>query len=364
MPVRLDEVSAEIRETILAALRLRRPKLVRDLTDGLSTEPGMAAVSLPDLSGILLTVLAAAVKAGWVDARTTAIQDLWRFTPPLTVRQLIRAVHHAERTAVGELSIEDSIVVTADSWQLTVRAISAAAVEITAVIAETHGATNALRDPLTTLMSPPLFEFVLGQEIIRARRHRHGVVILLFDIDDLSVMNRTHGRGAGDWLLERFGILGRQFFRTHDFVARHGGDSIAVLLPETPFDQAASLAVQFREMVRQRLILVEDKTNVRATVAISAATVGTDAVSHDFDPRIALGEAEAAVVRAQMNGGNRMERVALLPTAVTIPGAATLLGLSNREVVKLLRAGDLSATRRGRHSYIERDAIESFRHRG
>jgi excisionase family DNA binding protein len=109
---------------------------------------------------------------------------------------------------------------------------------------------------------------------------------------------------------------------------------------------------------------VEDKTNVQATVTISAATVGTDAVSHDFDPRIALSEAEAAVVRAQMNGGNRLERVALLPTAVTIPGAATLLGLSNREVIKSLRSGDLTATRRGRHLYIDRDAIDGFRRRG
>lgn len=363
MPVRLEQLSADIRESTLAVLRQRRPKLVRDLADGLSTEPGLATVNLPDFSGILLTMLAAAVKSGWVDARTTAIQDLWRFTPPLTVRQLIRAVHHAERTAIGELSIEDSIGASGESWQLTARAISAAAIEITAVIAETHGA-SALRDPLTTLISPSLFEFVLAQEIIRARRHNHGVVIMLFDLDDLSVLNRTHGRGAGDWLLERLGILGRKFFRTHDFVARHGGDSIVVLLPETPFEQACSLAAQFREMVRQRLILVDDQTNVRETVTVSAATVGTDEVPHDFDPRIALAEAEAAVMRAQMNGGNRMERVALLPTSVTIPGAATLLGLSTRDIVKLLRAGDLSAKRRGRHLYIERDAIEGLRHRG
>jgi len=363
MPVRLDELSADLRESTVAALRQRRAKLIRDLAVVLSTEPGMGGVSLPDLSGILLAMIDATVKAGWVDARTAAIRDVWRFLPPLTVGQLIRAIHHAERTAIGELSIEDSIGASAESWQMTTRAISAAAIEVSAVVAESHGATNALRDPLTTLMSPALFEFVLGQEIIRARRHNHGVVMILFDIDDLATLNRTHGRGAGDWLLERLGILARQFFRTHDFAARHGGDSIAVLLPETPFDQAAALASQFRDMVRSRLVLVEDKSNARATVTISAVTVGTDAVSHDFDARVPLSEAEAAVVRAQMNGGDRMERVALLPTAVTIPGAATLLGLNNRDIIRLLRGRDLTAARRGRHLFIERDAIEAFRHR-
>jgi excisionase family DNA binding protein len=64
-----------------------------------------------------------------------------------------------------------------------------------------------------------------------------------------------------------------------------------------------------------------------------------------------------------MNGGDRVERVALLPTSVTIPGAATLLGLSNREVTKLLRSGALQARRRGRHLHIEREHIDAYRHR-
>jgi excisionase family DNA binding protein len=55
--------------------------------------------------------------------------------------------------------------------------------------------------------------------------------------------------------------------------------------------------------------------------------------------------------------------VALLPTLVTIPGAAALLGVTNREVAGLLRGGQLRATRRGRHLHIERGAIDAYRHR-
>ncbi len=268
------------------------------------------------------------MKSGWVDARTPAIQDLARFTSQLSVRQLIRAVHHAERTVLGELALEDSIGTNHDSWQSAARGISAAAIEVSGVIAESYGATNALRDQLTTLLSASLFDFVLAQEIVRAQRHGHGVVLILFDLDDLGSLNRTHGVGAGDWLLERLGILARQFFRHHDTPARYGGDSIAVLLPETPFDRAAAVADQFREMVRQRLVFVEHKTqrpcdgdDQRGGRRARIASTG------ELDPKMVLTEAEAAVVRAQMNGGNRLERVALLPTTVTIPGAATLLGV-------------------------------------
>ena len=363
MPVRLDQLPADIRESTLVALRHQRPKLVRDVINGLSTEPGFETVNLPDLAGLLITLLAAAVKAGWVDARTPPLQDLTRFAPPLTVRHLIRAVHHAERTALGELSLEEGVGASGELWQMAARAITAAAIELSGVIAETHSATNALRDQLTTLMSPPLFDFILAQEVIRARRHRHGLAVMLFDIDDLTQLNRTYGHGAGDWLLERLGILARQFFRNHDFVARHGGDSIAVLLPETPLVQIGTLANQFRQMVESRLVLVEHKTDATAAVTVSAAAVGTDLVDSELDPRTILAEAEAAVVRARMNGGNRLERVALLPTAVTIPGAATLLGLTNRDIIRLIRAGRLSGTRRGRHLHIERALIEEYRHR-
>jgi hypothetical protein len=120
-------------------------------------------------------VLAAAVKADWVDARTTAIQDLWRCTPPLTVWQLIRAVHLAERTAVGELLIDDSIGVNIESWQLWARAISAASVEITAVIAETHGARPATS--LRTSPSPPrgcaVVTLLRAGDLSATRRGRH-----------------------------------------------------------------------------------------------------------------------------------------------------------------------------------------------
>jgi excisionase family DNA binding protein len=74
-----------------------------------------------------------------------------------------------------------------------------------------------------------------------------------------------------------------------------------------------------------------------------------------------LAEAEAAVLRAKLNGRNRIERVALLPTSLTIFGAATMLGIGAREVAQLIRSGALKATRRGRHLHIERDLIEAHR---
>src|SRR5438034_27028 len=69
-----------------------------------------------------------------------------------------------------------------------------------------------LRDALTTLIASPVFDLALSQEIQRAVRHHHSLAMLLFDIDDLSQINREHGWGVGDRLLERTGITARRFF--------------------------------------------------------------------------------------------------------------------------------------------------------
>lgn len=220
-----------------------------------------------------------------------------------------------------------------------------------------------VRDALTTLIAAPVFELALAQELNRAQRHGHPLALMLFDVDDLSRINRRHGRGVGDRVLERLGISARRFFRTHDWVARCGEDTIAVMVPETLPEVAAGVAERFREMVRHRMVLVDHHTGEETRVTVSAAVVGTDVVRTELDPGYVLAEARAAVMRAKLNGRNRLERAALIPLSVNILGASTLLGRSPREVGRLIRRGDLRAGRRGRHYEIDRAALDDFRRR-
>jgi diguanylate cyclase (GGDEF)-like protein/excisionase family DNA binding protein len=363
MTERLKDLPRDVREQTAAALRERERGLADDLAPALALEPGLDAAAWRQCGAVLLGLLALAVEDGDLDGRQAAVHDLRHFAPPLTARELIHALHRVERAVLDELALHERLGATSEPWPIVAHSIRAGILEIIVAFAERDGVQPALRDQLTTLISRPVFDMVLQQEAQRALRHEHGIAMILFDIDDLSVLNRSHGYGAGDRLLERLGILARRFFRTHDWVARHGPDSIAVLLPETTLDQAAALAVTFVQMVRQRLVLVDHKTDAVTAVTVSAAAVGTDLVQAEIDPAYILSEAEAAVVRAKMNGGNRTERVALLPTSVTIAGAATLLGLTGREVIALMRSGALRAVRRGRHFHIDRSQIEDYRAR-
>lgn len=357
--------TGDVRSRTSALIRERQEALSGDvvtLMGGLGT--GLQPEDLHGCAGLLLRLFAASVDAGTLDTQSAAMRDLARYCPPLTTRQLLDSVHHAERVILDDVALDDRLGATSEPWALVAHAIRRATLEILGAHAEQVADREIpirVRDPLTTLIASPVFELALAQEIERAMRHQHALALLLFDIDDLSQINREHGWGVGDRLLERTGIFARQFFRPYDWVARYGNDAIAVLLPETTVDQAALLAARFRETVQHRLVLQDHKSDTTKIVTVSAAAVGTDLVQSEIDSADVLAEAEAAVLRAKLNGGNRIERIALLPTSLTIFGAATMLGQTAREVAHLIRAGTLKASRRGRHYHIERAVIEAYR---
>jgi diguanylate cyclase (GGDEF)-like protein len=358
---------------LAADVRGRTSRLIRERQDALAGDiatagsAGRATLAPEDwraFAELLLRLFTAAVDAGSLHPQSTVARDLCRYAPPLTTPQLVDALHFTERILLDEIALDPRLGATAEPWALVAHFVRRATLDILGVHAEQAAGREApiqVRDPLTTLITAPVFELALSQEIERAIRHQHALAVLLFDIDDLSQINRERGWGVGDRLLERTGITARRFFRTHDWVARRGTDSIAVLLPETTLDQAAALAARFRETVQQRLVLQDHNTGISQAVTVSAAAVGTDLVQSELDAASVMSEAQAAVVRAKLNGRNRIEHVALLPTSVTIFGAASLLGQTPRQIAGLIRKGTLKATRRGRHFHIERDVLDGRR---
>ncbi len=357
--------TGDVRSRTSAWIRERQDALTADVVtqiDALATS--LEPEELPGCAELLLRLFAASVDAGMLDTESAAMRDLARYCPPLTTRHLLDAVHETERVILDEVALDDRLGATSEPWAVVAHAVRRATLEILGAHAEQIAGREVpvtVRDTLTTLITGPVFMLALAQEIERALRHKHSLALLLFDIDDLAQINREHGWGVGDRLLERTGIFARQFFRTHDWVARYGDDAIAVLLPQTTVDQAALLASRFREMVQHRLVLQDHKTDMTKIVTVSSAAIGTDLVQSELAADYVLAEAEAAVLRAKLNGRNGIERVALLPTSLTIFGTATMLDQTPHQIVRLIRGGALRATRRGRHFHIDRDLIEAYR---
>jgi diguanylate cyclase (GGDEF)-like protein len=265
--------------------------------------------------GQLLTqLLAFAVRDGRLDARGGFVGDLHRMIleRSLSSERLFTFAYLTERTALDELALSETIGATSEPWPVVAQLVRRASFDLLAAYAERtqlEPSGTAIIDRLTTLYTRPLFDAVLVKEVERAARYGDAISLILFDVDQLSAINKDYGFVVGDKVLERLGILVRQYFRQHDWVARYAEDSMAVLLSRTDAKQVTDLAERLRHTVEERLWFTDHQSGGRVPVTVSAAVVNIQvAVGDVLDPERLVADAEAAVERAKRQGRNRVER--------------------------------------------------------
>jgi diguanylate cyclase (GGDEF)-like protein len=112
---------------------------------------------------------------------------------------------------------------------------------------EEHTQLLAVTDPLTGLANYRLLLERLELEIKRHGRTGRPFSILLLDLDGLKKINDAYGHVAGSRALCRVAEILRLHCREIDTPARYGGDEFALVLPETPFEQACQVAQRLSE---------------------------------------------------------------------------------------------------------------------
>jgi diguanylate cyclase (GGDEF)-like protein len=264
---------------------------------------------------LLVQLIAMAVREGRVDARSGFIADLQRMAleRTLTAQRLFTFVYLLERTILDELALSERIGATAEPWPIVAQLVRRGSIDLLAAYTDRvqlEPADAAIVDRLTTLYTHAMMQAVLDKQLELATRFGHAISFILFDVDNLSQINRDHGYGVGDRILERLGILIRQYFRQHDWVARHFEDAIAVLLTHTDADQAAALAERLRATVADRLGFTDHRTDQIVEVTVSGAVVNVKPpIGQTLDTEHLVARAEEALERAKERGRNRIERV-------------------------------------------------------
>ena len=120
----------------------------------------------------------------------------------------------------------------------------------------------------------------------------------LIDIDNFKKINDEHGHDAGDAILKSFSEQLTQAFSRFQF-ARTGGEEFSVLLPGLHLDKAATLLENFREMVEDRILMLEI---CNLSITISAGLV--ENTNHSIDEL--MREADLLLYNAKNNGKNQI----------------------------------------------------------
>src|SRR5437870_6598946 len=151
-------------------------------------------------------------------------------------------------------------------------------------------------DAKTGLFNARHFGTVLNEELARAQRFNRPLSLIMADLDLLREINNTYGHLAGDAVLAGIARVFQAQLRHYDVPARFGGEEFAILLPETPPDQALEIAERIRRAVAEREFEVETSSEpIGVTISMGVASAPGDGT----DPNELVHNADLAVYRAK-----------------------------------------------------------------
>ncbi|HTR44565.1 MAG TPA: diguanylate cyclase, partial [Thermodesulfovibrionales bacterium] len=165
-----------------------------------------------------------------------------------------------------------------------------------------HPRKAGLIDDATGLFSHRYFQIRLAQEVDRAVRYKRPMNLMILDIDSFGTYVREQGEHEGTEVVRRLGELLRKNIRGSDIVVRYGGDSFAVVLPDTVLTAALSLANKFNAIIRNYPFAHGDK-QPRGKMTISVGLSFLD--GHTPEELILC--CEKALTHAKQKGGDRVE---------------------------------------------------------
>jgi diguanylate cyclase (GGDEF)-like protein len=159
----------------------------------------------------------------------------------------------------------------------------------------------ATTDSLTGLFNRRHFFSQAEVEWSRYRRYPRPMSLLMIDVDQLKLINDSHGHDVGDRVLAEVAQLCGKHKRKSDVAARLGGDEFVILLPETPLQAAVAAADRLRTETEQHPFLV-GLCSGGATVSIGAAEAnpGMESILD------LMKSADRAVYTAKARGRNRV----------------------------------------------------------
>lgn len=157
-------------------------------------------------------------------------------------------------------------------------------------------------DRMTRLYVHHFFLERLEEEIKRSQRYGTSLSLLMCDIDHFKNFNDTYGHQQGDLILKELGALLKKGLRKMDIPARYGGEEFALVLPETPVDDAKVVASRLRKEVESHEFPGQGKP-LHVTISIGVAEFGSE---RDPTREELIRRADKALYGAKKSGRNRV----------------------------------------------------------
>lgn len=159
-------------------------------------------------------------------------------------------------------------------------------------------------DSLTQLANRHRFDEFLTREWYRRRRDNSSLSLIICDIDYFKLYNDRFGHMAGDECLKQVAeVISQGVKRPADLAARYGGEEFAIILPQTPAQNALKVAERIRLNISQLQIphplsLIDDYVSL--SLGVSCIEPDSKATEQQL-----LSAADEALYEAKKQGRTR-----------------------------------------------------------
>lgn len=168
-------------------------------------------------------------------------------------------------------------------------------------------------DGLTGLYNRAHFDARWHEQVASCARHGRPLSLAMFDLDHFKSINDTYGHPAGDTAIQGLAKLFGREIRHGDIACRYGGEEFALIMPETPPNDAAAVC----DRIRLALSQISWPKHPERELTCSVGIVGSDGPCAAAEESW-LEAADRNLYRAKKEGRNRV-------VASTLEGGISLV---------------------------------------
>jgi diguanylate cyclase (GGDEF)-like protein len=178
---------------------------------------------------------------------------------PLKVGDMVVGVMNLSRSSLGGFTPSELRLLSLLSDQ--------AAVAISNASLHQMISRQAYSDTLTGLPNRRALDERLEEEVLSARRNNYSFAVIMMDLDGFKAVNDTYGHAVGDDVLRLVFSQMAHGVRTTDFLARYGGDELALILSQTEMSSAQIVAEKILEGMRRIKFRLPDGKRLRLGIS-------------------------------------------------------------------------------------------------
>lgn len=157
--------------------------------------------------------------------------------------------------------------------------------------------TQSVVDPLTLTKNQRAFEEGFESEFFRAKRYQRCLSIAMIDVDNLMLINGTHGYNCGNFVIKKVAKEFESNIRKCDVLYRLDGGKFAILFTETGIAEAKRVGEAICKRIATSLKLGEQNITV---------SIGIAALEAEDNERMLLRRAEEALQLSKRSGRNKV----------------------------------------------------------